>query len=434
MTSKYIIYFFMLIFTGLLGSGCVQHTEGTAQQDDAAVTMPKRIYKGTVIDKSKRKQSITLEVVKGGHTSHLTLSFDDLTRGIDHAVKGEQVVISCILIKNTPYAKVIRPDVTTLAPGIDKITPEDVKKIIDTETEYLLFDSRPQKQYVRSHLPTAISLPACTMEENMDALPLDNKGMLLIFYDGSPTCGMSSPASATAAQAGYTNIRVMLAGEKGWIHSGYPTYANDDFITSSDRVLIDLRAARNDAVERIPRSVSIPLDTLESRLNEISKKAPVIVYSNKMRDSLNALSTLEKAGFHRISMVKGNFKGWKKRNNAISSGSIETRIHWTRKPGSREVSPAVFQQAMNGKINAVILDVRTDAEVVSGKLHRAQHIPLNDLAERSKELPVDKKIFIYSATGARADMAREQLSENGYDAYFLMADVTCRKGDCTIEY
>ena len=434
MTSKYFIYFSVVILTGLLGVGCVHHTRGSAQQYDATITTLKRAYKGTVTNKSKRKQHITLAVVKDGHTSSIEIYFDDLTRGIDHAVKGKQVAISCILTNTIPYAKVIRPDITTLAPGINEITVKNVKKMIDAETAYLLFDSRPEWQYIRSHLPTAISLPVCTMEENIDELPKENKGRPLIFYCGGPTCGMSSPASARAARAGYTNIRVMLAGEEGWIHSGYPTYADDDFITRSDRVLIDLRAARNDAVERIPRSVSIPLDTLEDRLDEISKKAPVIVYSDGIQDSMAALSALEKSGFHRISMVEGNFRGWKQRNNPVISGPIKTEINWTRKLGRGEVAPAEFRKAMNGKMDIVILDVRTDEEVVAGKLRRALHIPLNDLAQQRKELPVDKKIFIYSATGARADMASEQLNENGYKTYFLVADVKCRGGHCTIEY
>jgi len=433
-TSKYIVYFSVVILTGLLSFGCVQHTQEITQQENAAETTLKKVYKGKITNKSNRKQRISLDVIEYGNTSSIEIYFDDLTRGIDHAVKGKQVAISCTLRNKQPYARVIRPEITTLAPGIKEITVKDVKKMIDAETEYLLFDSRPEEEYVRSHLPTAISLPVCTMEENIDELPEENRNILLIFYCGSPTCGMSSPASATAARAGYRNIRVMLAGEEGWIKSGYPTYADDDFVRRADRILIDLRATRNDAVERIPGSVSIPLDTLEDRLDDIPKKAPVIVYSDKIRDSLAALSELKEAEFRKISMVEGNFRGWKKRNKPVISGPVETRIHWTRKLGKGEVSLAVFQKAMKGKINAVILDVRTDEEVAAGKLGRAQHIPLNSLAKRREELPVNKKIFIYSATGARADMAREQLNENGYDAYFLMAEVTCKGGSCSIEY
>ena len=434
MTAKYIRYFFVLILMCLMGFGCVQQDQGTAQLDDAETPSLIKVYHGRVTNTSNRKQRITLDVVEDGDVTAVEISFDDLTRGIDHAVKGKQVSITCTMVNDQPYARLIRPELTTFAPGIKEISVKDVKKMIDTETEYLLLDSRPERQYARSHLPTAISLPVCTMEENIDELPEENKNMPLIFYCGGPSCGMSSPASAIAARVGYTNVRVMLAGEEGWIRAEYPTYADDDFIMQSDRVLIDLRAARNDAVERIPRSVSIPLDTLEDRLDDISKKAPVIVYSDRIQDSLTALSELRMANFQRVSMVEGNFKGWKQRHNPVISGPVETKISRKRKLGRDEVSPATFTRAMNGKLDALILDVRTDEELTGGKLLRAKHIPLNDLAKRREELPENKRIFIYSATGARADMACDQLKEQGYDAFFLMADVSCQGGSCSIEY
>jgi len=433
--TKYFFYLSIVMLSCLLGVGCVQHTQGIGQQGDADQETPlKKIYKGKVKEKSKSKKIIVLTVRKNNITSSITINYDERTRGIDHATPGKQVALSCIMINGQPHATLIRPEITKFAPGIDEISVEQVRKIINAKAEYLLFDARPKWQYLRSHLPTALSLPACTMEDNIDALPEENKKMLLIFYCGGPSCGMSPQAAAIAARAGYTNIRVMLAGEKGWAAAGYPTYAEDQYITRSNRVLLDLRAARNDAVERIPRSVSVPLDSLEDRLDEMSKKIPIVVYSDSQRDSLSALAELRAEGFSKVSMVEGNFKGWKKRDNPVISGPIITQINWRRKPEKGEVSLPVFFNAMKGRIPAVILDVRNDDEVAQGKLYRAKHIPLNDLARRMNELPRNQKIYIYSAAGARADMACDQLKEHGYDAYYLWAEVNCNKGICDITY
>ena len=416
----------------LLTFGCAQN-QGVGQQGIPAETTSKKVYKGKVTGKSNRTKTIAIEVIVDGSAKTIEVNFDDRTRGIDHAVKGKQVAVTFTMIHGKPYATSVKPELTKFAAGVSEITVKNVKKLIDNKKEFLLVDSRPERQYAGSHLPTAISIPACTMKEQIDMLP-EGKNELLVFYCGGPTCGMSSRASAVAAQAGYKNIKVMLAGESGWAMAGYPTYADDDFVTRGDIVLIDLRAARNDTVERIPRSISIPFATLDERIDDISIKAPIVVYSDNIQESLAALTEFRTAGFSRVSMVAGNFKGWKKRNNPVTSGPIVTKISWKRKPGKGEVSPVAFQKAMNGKIDAVILDVRTSTEVAAGKLKRAKHIPLNELSDRSGELPANKKIYIYSATGARADMACNQLKESGYEAYFLVADVNCQGGTCEIEY
>ena len=245
---------------------------------------------------------------------------------------------------------------------------------------------------------------------------------------------MSRMASATAARAGYTNIKVMTDGIEGWTEAGFPTFAVDTFILRGDLVLIDLRSAQKDTVERIPGSVSIPSATLKDRLKDISKKAPIVVYSDNIRETYAALAEFRTADFTQVSMVQGNFQGWKKRKNPVTSGPVVTKISWKRILGKGEVSRVAFTSAMNGKIDVLILDVRTSNEAAAGKLRRAKLIPIHELYDRREELPKDKKIYVYSGTGARADMASRQLKENGFDAYFLVADVSCQDGKCTIEY
>ena len=158
------------------------------------------------------------------------------------------------------------------------------------------------------------------------------------------------------------------------------------------------------------------------------------MYSDSIQESLAGLTSFRSAGFKMVSMVEGNFQGWEKRNKPITSGPVMTEINWKRKAGKGEVSPVAFKKAINNKMDAVVLDVRTSDETAAGKLEGAKLIPLNELYERSEELPQDKKIFIYSATGARAEMASRLLKENGYDAYFLVADISCHGGNCEMDF
>ena len=432
MARKFKLFFFLIIPLCLFSYGCAQN-RGAGLQDETGATRSKKVYRGKIVAKSNRTETISIELGNGDSRRIVKVNFDDRTRGIDHAVMGKQVIVTFKVSGGHALATSIKAGLSGFAPGVSEISVKKVKKLIADGDDFTLIDSRPESQYKRSHLASAISIPSCEMNKNFGLLP-EKKEQLLVFYCGGPICGMSTIGSATAANAGYKNIRVMLAGVEGWAEIGYPTYADDDFVAKGDAILIDLRAAGKNAVHRIAGSISIPSDTLDDRISDISKKATVVVYSDKIQESLGALAAFKAAGFTSVSMVEGNLQGWEKRNRSITSGSVVTEINWTRKTSKGEVSPAAFKKAMSNRIDAVILDVRTSDETAAGKLTGAKLVPLNELYERFEELPKDKKIYIYSATGARAEMAARLLKENVFDAYFLVADISCHDGNCEMEF
>ena len=324
----------------------------------------------------------------------------------------------------------IQGGATNTTGGIE-ITVKKVKQLIDNKTDFTLIDSRSKGEYAKSHLPAALSMPACDGDEYLELLP-EEKDQLLVFYCGWPACSMNTQASALAQQAGYTNIRFMKDGVEGWIKAGFPTSATDFFVQKGHCILIDLRPARKDTVQRIPRSVSIPFPTLTKKIDTLSKRAVVVVYSDHAQESRDALAKLRAAGFTKVSMVEGNFQGWKQRGNPVTSGPIVTTVNWTQKPVKGEVTLVEFKNALNGKIDAVLLDVRTSEEVATGKLLKTIHIPLEELASRKNELPRDKKIFIHCSSGSRADMAGRILRRNGFTSFTLRATLECEGGDCEL--
>jgi len=431
-TWKFTFFFCLVMSLCLFSFGCAKN-RGAGLLNESTATETKKVYRGKVVAKSNRTETISIELDNGDSTRIVKVNFDGKTRGIAHAVKGKQVIVTCKVAGGRTLATSVKAELSGFAPGVSEISVQKVKKLIGDGDEFSLIDSRPKSQYKRSHLPSAFSIPSCEMNKNVGLLPED-KEQLLVFYCGGSSCGMSIIASATAAQAGYKNIRVMLAGTEGWTGKGYPTYADDDFVAKGDAILIDLRAARKNTVHRIAGSVSIPSATLDDRIDDISKKTTVIVYSDSIQESLAALAGFRAIGFTSVSMVEGNFQGWENRNRPVSSGPVVTEINWTRKTGVGEISPAAFEKALNNKIEAIVLDVRTSDETAAGKMKIAKLIPLNELYERIGELPEDKKIFIYSATGARAEMAARILQEKGYDAYYLVADVSCHGGNCEMDF
>ena len=71
------------------------------------------------------------------------------------------------------------------------------------------------------------------------------------------------------------------------------------------------------------------------------------------------------------------------------------------------------------KAGAVLVDVRTPAEVEKGKASPvAINIPLQEIPQRLSEFPKDKDLLIYCRSGKRSMAASKFLVENGYTRVF----------------
>lgn len=185
---KFIPFFIMASF---MMTGCNQDTSATATAAKPAVTAKIKkptgpVYKGKVVGKSNKAKQISISVGKGKAAKTIMVSFDEQTIGIEHAAKGHGAIIAYEMRDGLPFATVIQPKLAKLPQGVTVINPADVDTLIKGNTDFLLIDSRPAKRYSASHLPGAVSIPVCEMQELLQNLPKD-KDKLLIFYCGGPT-------------------------------------------------------------------------------------------------------------------------------------------------------------------------------------------------------------------------------------------------------
>ena len=74
--------------------------------------------------------------------------------------------------------------------------------------------------------------------------------------------------------------------------------------------------------------------------------------------------------------------------------------------------PAVYADK-----DAVLLDVRTDAEFAAGHFAGALHIPVDELRSRMNELDKSKKIYVNCQSGLRSYIACRMLAGRGFDCY-----------------
>ncbi|EMS34132.1 rhodanese-like domain protein [Mariniradius saccharolyticus AK6] len=94
------------------------------------------------------------------------------------------------------------------------------------------------------------------------------------------------------------------------------------------------------------------------------------------------------------------------------SGSTQT----TQATGSIEQVDAAQFKKLTESPNALVLDVRTAAEVAEGHLPNAVNIDIygSDFMAKVQQLPKDREILVYCTVGARSQQAADILSKQGF--------------------
>jgi phage shock protein E len=80
--------------------------------------------------------------------------------------------------------------------------------------------------------------------------------------------------------------------------------------------------------------------------------------------------------------------------------------------GGRKVPPSIVAERI--KAGAKIVDVRSPEEFQGGAYPGAVNIPLQVLQARLKDIPKDRPVVLYCASGARSGMAARILKQAGY--------------------
>ena len=246
---------------------------------------------------------------------------------------------------------------------------------------------------------------------------------------------MSTANAGLAKKLGYKNVRVYLDGEPAWSKEEYPIYASNGFVEKGNIVLIDLREDGSPLKGRIVRAVHVPHEKLEARLGDIPRNAPVVLYGADDKAVMETLNELRDEGYKHVSLVKGNYDGWVKSGGKIESGPIFTdEIRWVRILGKGEISVAEFKKATEGELpDTFVIDARTPLEIAEhGIFKNTVNIPLDMVPKSLDRIPKDKRIFIHCSTGARADLAFQELKNHGYNVKFLLLDITDPACDCEI--
>lgn len=84
------------------------------------------------------------------------------------------------------------------------ISAQEAKKIMDSETGYVILDVRTEEEFAEGHIPGAILIPDYEIESKAEQILTDKNQLILVYCRSGRR---SKNASEALVLLGYTNIR-----------------------------------------------------------------------------------------------------------------------------------------------------------------------------------------------------------------------------------
>jgi phage shock protein E len=96
----------------------------------------------------------------------------------------------------------------------------------------------------------------------------------------------------------------------------------------------------------------------------------------------------------------------------VVAGILTAAFLLPRLLGARKMASGIVKQKIEA--GAIIIDVRTPEEFRDGAYPGARNIPVSNLGTRLAEIPKDKPVVLYCASGARSASAARAMKQAGF--------------------
>ena len=103
---------------------------------------------------------------------------------------------------------------------IQEITPQETLAMQERGEAFVLVDTREESEWAHGHIAGAVHVGKGVIERDIEALIPDVNTPIVLYCGG----GFRSALAADNLQKmGYTNVRSMAEGWRGWVGRKYPT-------------------------------------------------------------------------------------------------------------------------------------------------------------------------------------------------------------------
>jgi len=324
----------------------------------------------------------------------------------------------------------------------------------------VLIDVRDDAEVAKGYIEGAQHIWIEEFWARMDELPADKTTPIVVYCQSGYRGGI---ANVVLNLMGYTNVRNLAGGVKGWVAAELPlvgaqldistafgTYVGglpetfnamriDDVVAAlasdSAPVIVDVRSADDFAEGTIEGAINIPLATITDNLALLPDlEANIVVICGSGHRSAMAMTALNLLGYKNAKSMLAGMTAWAAAGHPVTPGvdiaevgtapTIDPQL-FAAVDGFIKTIPDSFYVVKPADLNtelienppALLLDVRSTGEYAQGYIEGAVSIPLSELAGRLAEIPADKTaaIVIYDNPTHRSSMALALMKMLGYE-------------------
>lgn len=344
------------------------------------------------------------------------------------------------------------------------VSPQDVRRDLIARREIALLDLREEDPFAKAHPLFASQLPLSRLEvEVLDRVPRQDTKIVL--YDDDE--GLVAPAAERLAALGYTNVRALDGGLRGWAAAGYELFQDVNSYSKAfgelvearrhtpslpaqevqaridakaDQVILDSRRFEEYAVMSIPGGISTPGAELVLRARELAPdpSTTIIVNCAGRTRSLIGAQSLVNAGLpNPIFALRNGTIGWTLAQQSLEHGQsrkfpeVRRQTLEEARSRARDVAYRAGVRRLDARGLADLagdtqrtlyrFDVRTPEEFAAGHLPGFRSAPGGQLVQETDVFaPVrGARIVLADDLGPRADMTASWLAQLGWEVYVL---------------
>jgi rhodanese-related sulfurtransferase len=350
----------------------------------------------------------------------------------------------------------------------EKISPEELKRLLSGSSSFALIDVREAGEYNSSHIPGASLISRRQLEFHMPlAVPFKGTPVIVCDDDGR----RAQLAAATLERLGYRQVSVLDGGINRWVTHDYATEwgmnvpskdfgekvevvhhvpeltameLHDKIARGEKLVILDTRTPEEYQRFCIPGGRSVPGGELALRVTDIAKTldedSTIIVNCAGRTRSIIGTRVLQRMGLKNIYGLKNGTSGWVLAGYQLESGADRVQLpepsaegiaaaeayaaKVAAEDGVRYLDLAALQALMqkSRQASVYLIDVRTREEYERGHIPGFRWFPGGQAVQRSDDVAVVKNsAIVFCCDGkARATLTASWYRQMGHQEVYAV--------------
>jgi rhodanese-related sulfurtransferase len=354
------------------------------------------------------------------------------------------------------------------APGLPRIAPSELKRLLGDGSELALLDLREELIFSRCHLLLARSLPLSRIELSIGRL-VPRRATRIVLCDDAD--GLAERAAVVLWRAGYTDLSVLAGGVAAWSGAGFevfagvnvPSKAFGEFVEhrrntpsiaadeldrlmhdGTDLVVVDSRPFDEYSRISIPTAINVPGAELVLRIRDIAPSPQTLIVVNcagRTRSIIGAQSLIDAGVPNRVVALRNGTMGWNLAGLACDSGKERRApgpsadgLSWARSAaevvmrhhGVVRIEPQTLDQFRAESLHRslYLLDVRDPDEYAAGHVPGAVSAPGGQLVQATDQYvgTLGARIVLVDDKLVRAAMTAAWLRRMGWEDVFVLVE------------